>query len=318
MGKEYTMTRLSLLLILVPAAGCAAWNDQPYTQGCNPTPNSSVLGTSDNPMDSVIDLNEDSPTFGQCIGRTTGGGSGGSDGAGGMGGMGGSIFPPIDGETNLGICGSEADPANDNCDYGCVALGNTFGFVAVLGVAPDESLSGGSSTPTDFDGFFVVSEAFIQGAADALGFDLTEARVREGAVLPLTALEGATGPDLTLTLEPVTVDLTEDPDNNGVPGPFALPFVMAGETYNYGASGSQACFNLTDGIDFTFDVTMPFPLPALFQCQPCDQEVINQDNVSCTDNSGCLAPSTCDTAAGECTSQIVAEPTAGQVCFTIP
>jgi len=311
------MTRLSLLLILVPAAGCAAWNDQPYTQGCNPTPNSSVLGTSDNPMDSVIDLNEDSPTYGQCIGRAIPGGSTGT------GGTGGECepppdFPPIEGESSFGTCGSDADICNDNCDYGCVALGNTFGFVAVLGVAPDESISGGSSTPTDFDGFFVVSEAFIQGAADALGFDLTEARVLEGAVLPLTALEGATGPDLTLTLEPVTVDLTEDPDGNGVPGPFALPFVMAGETYTYGASGSQACFNLTDGINFTFEVTMPFSLPAIFQCQPCDQEVINQDNVSCMDDSGCLAPSICDTAAGECESRIVPEPTAGQVCFTIP
>jgi hypothetical protein len=112
--------------------------------------------------------------------------------------------------------------------------------------------------------------------------------------------------------------LTEDPDNNGVAGPFFLPFVIDGETYTYGDSGTEACFNFTDGIDFIFEVTMPFPLPANFMCQPADQELINQDSISCADDSACEAPSTCDTAVGECTSEIVPVPTAGQVCFTIP
>ena len=320
MGKEYTMKYLSLLLILGLAAGCDAWSDQPYTQGCAPTPNSSVLTSVDDPVGSVIDLDENSPTFGQCIGRDTGGGTGGTDGTGGTGGAGGGvdIFPPLDGETNLGTCGSMADPANDNCDYGCTALGNTFGFVAVLSVAPDESLGGGSSTATEFTGFFVVSEAFIEGAEGVLGVDLLEARVPAGATLPLTALEGATGPDLTLTLEEVTVDLTQDPDNNGTKGPFFLPFVPAGDTYTYGDSGSEACFNLTAGIGFVFEVTSPFTLPASFVCEPSDQELINQDNVSCADDSACLAPSTCDTAVGECTAVIVPDVEAGQVCFTIP
>jgi hypothetical protein len=321
MGKEYTMKYLSLLLILGLAAGCDAWTNQPYTQGCAPTPNSSVLTSVDDPVGSVIDLDENSPTFGQCIGRASGGGTGtGGTGTGGTGGAGGGgdIFPPLDGETNLATCGSTADPANDNCDYGCTALGNTFGFVAVLSVAPDESLAGGSSTATEFTGFFVVSEAFIEGAEGVLGVDLLEARVPAGATLPLTALEGATGPDLTLTLEEVTIDLTEDPDNNGTKGPFFLPFVPAADTYTYGDSGSEACFNLAAVINFVFEVTSPFTLPASFACEPCDQELINQDNVSCADDSACLAPSTCDTAVGECTSVIAADVEAGQVCFTIP
>ena len=319
MGKEYTMKHLSLLLLLGLAAGCDAWSDQPYTQGCATTPNSSVLTTVDDPPGSVIDLNENSPTFGQCIGRASGGGGGGTGGGGGgTGGGGGDIFPPLDGETNLGTCGSEADPANENCDYGCTALGNTFGFIAVLSVAPDESLGGGSSTPTDFDGFFVVSEAFVQGASDVLGVQLLEARIPPGATLPLGPLQGATGPSLTLTLEEVTVDLTQDPDGNGVPGPFFLPFIPDGDTYTYGDSGSEACFNLTDGISFVFEVTSPFTLPASFECEPCDQELINQDSVSCADDSACLAPSTCDTAVGECTAVIVPDVEGGQVCFPIP
>jgi len=318
MNKEYTMKLLSLLLLLGLAAGCDAWNDQPYTQGCAPTPNSSVLTAIDDPPGTLIDLDENSPTFGQCIGRQTGGGTGGSGGSNGTGGTGGSIFPPLPGVTNEGTCGSMADPANDNCDYGCVALGNTFGFVAVLSVSPDDSLGAGSSTPTDFEGFFVVSEAFIQGAEGVLGVQLLEARVPPGATLPVTPLSGVTGPDLTLTLEEVTIDLTEDPDGNGTKGPFFLPFIMDGATYTYGNSGEEACFNLADGINFVFEVTSPFELPATFMCQPADQELINQDNVSCADDSDCLSPSTCDTAVGECTAVIEADAEAGQVCFMIP
>ena len=71
MGKEYTMKCLSLLMILGLAAGCDAWTNQPYTQGCAPTPNSSVLTSVDDPVGSVIDLDENSPTFGQCIGRAS-------------------------------------------------------------------------------------------------------------------------------------------------------------------------------------------------------------------------------------------------------
>lgn len=312
MKKEYTMKFLSLLLLLGLAAGCDAWTDQPYTQGCSPTPNSSVLTTG---VDSV-DLNEDSPTFGQCIGRAVPGGSTGT------GGSDGECepppdFPPLDGETNFGTCGSDADICNDNCDYGCMALTNTFGFVAVLSVAPGESLGGGSSTETQFDGYFVVSEAFIAGAEGVLNLELQEARVLPGATIPVTPLEGATGPDVTLTMEEVTIDLTEDPDGNGVKGPFFLPFVPDGDTYMYGESGSEACFNLTDGIDFTFQVTLPTRIDARFLCQPCDQELINQDSVSCTDDDACLSPSICDTDA-ECTSVIEPDAEGGQVCFTIP
>lgn len=318
MKKEITMTRLSLFLILGLAAGCDAWTDQPFTQGCAPTPNSSVLTTTDDPLGSVIDLNDGSPTFGQCIGRAVPGGSTGTGGTGGNECPPPADFPPLDGESNLGTCGSEADPCNENCDYGCTALGNTFGFIAVFSVAPDESISGGSSTETDFDGYFVVSEAFIQGASDVLNLPLNAARVLPGAVVPITALEGATGPDLELTLEEVEVDLTEDPDGNGVPGPFFLPFIAGSETYTYGNSGEQACFNLTQGTSFGFEITDPVTLPAVFMCEPADQELINQDNVMCSDDDGCLSPSTCDTIAGECSSAIVSDAEAGEVCITIP
>jgi hypothetical protein len=53
-------------------------------------------------------------------------------------------------------------------------------------------------------------------------------------------------------------------------------------------------------------------------CEPADQELINQDNVTCSDDSACLAPSTCDPAAGECGAVIVSDPPAGEVCIAIP
>ena len=321
------MTRLSLLLMLGLAAGCDAWTDQPFTQGCtraNPLDednvNSSVLTSEDIPLGSVIDLNPASPTYGMCVGRAVPGGSTG----GGTGGTGGgecpppAEVPPLEGESNFETCGSEADPCNLNCDYGCTALGNTFGFIAVFSAAPDASFSGGSSSETDFAGYFVVSEAFIQGATETLGQQLNAARVLPGSAIPITALEGATGPDLTLTLEEVEVDLTEDPDGNGAPGPFFLPFIAGSETYTYGSSGEQACFNLTQGVTFGFEITDPFVLPAVFMCEPTNQELINQDNVMCSDDDACLSPSTCDTIAGDCLSTIMSEPEAGEVCITIP
>jgi hypothetical protein len=197
-------------------------------------------------------------------------------------------------------------------------LGNTFGFVGALSVEPDDSLAGGSDTPTEFTGFLVVSEAFIAGANDFLNIELQEAVIPPGAVLPLTALSGATGPDLELTLEEVTVDLTADPDGNGQPGPFFLPFVPDTATYTYGDSGTEACFNLAPIINFVFEVTAPLGLPAEFVCEPCDQELINQDSVSCMDDSACLAPSTCDLADRECLSTVMPDAEAGQVCIMIP
>jgi hypothetical protein len=120
--------------------------------------------------------------------------------------------------------------------------------------------------------------------------------VLPGATLPVTALSGATGNDTILTLpDNFVLDLTQDPNNNGVKGPFPLPFVPAGGTYTFAASGMDACFNLSTGIEFVLNITDPPLFPVTFVCQPANQEDINADP-----------------------AVITPEPTAGQVCFTIP
>ncbi|MDH3622604.1 MAG: hypothetical protein OES69_09855 [Myxococcales bacterium] len=202
--------------------------------------------------------------------------------------------------TNALTCDDGIAPAPDNCDYGCTALANTFGFAAILNVDPDDATTGGSASAVAFDGEFVISEAFIAGAEDALMADLNTANVNPGATLPVSALSGTTaGGPTTVTLPAITLDLDLDPDGNTVPGPFPLPFVPIVDTYTFGASGSTACFNLTTGINFVLTVTElnggPTFIPAAFNCQPANQVAINADP-----------------------AVITPEPTAGQVCFTIP
>jgi len=256
------MKLTNLFWVLALAGSVAACNSGPPIQGCD------------------ID-----PDTGLCLVE---GGSGG-------GGGGPQVCDPGTAEfTNACTC-SSAGEVDINCDYGCVALANTFGFAAVLDVFPDDGFVGGGESNVGFDGFFNVSEAFIAGAEDTVG-PLSEAVVLPGATLPVTALSGATGNDTILTLpDNFVLDLTQDPNNNGVKGPFPLPFVPAGGTYTFAASGMDACFNLSTGIEFVLNITDPPLFPVTFVCQPANQEDINADP-----------------------AVITPEPTAGQVCFTIP
>jgi hypothetical protein len=189
-----------------------------------------------------------------------------------------------------------------------------------LTVAPEDGFVGGAASDVGFDGFFVVSEAFIAGAEDVVG-PLNTAVVLPGATLPVTALTGATGPDVIVTLPEIELDMTSDPNNNGIKGPFPLPFVPNSGTYTFAASGTEACFNLSTGITFGLKITSPFVLDVVFACQPANQELVNQNNVECPNgDADCLAPSTCDgdPDAPACTAVIEPEATAGQVCLTIP
>jgi len=174
-----------------------------------------------------------------------------------------------------------------------MAFGNTFGFAAILDVIADAV--GGAASNVEFDGFFVVSEAFIAGAKDVVG-ELNTAEVLPGATLPVTALSGATGPDVIVTLPGgLELDLNADPDGNGIPGPFPLPFVPNSGTYTFAASGTEACFNLSKEIGFGLKITDPPGLDVIFACQPANQVDINLED-----------------------PVITPEPTAGQVCLTIP
>ena len=63
--------------------------------------------------------------------------------------------------------------------------------------------------------------------------------------LTFTAVSGATGDDVVVPLLPLPVelDLNEDTDGNGTPGPFAIPFPTTPGSFTAGASGEEACFN---------------------------------------------------------------------------
>ena len=261
----------------------------------------------------------------------------------GTGGTGGTGVEP-GAFTNRNTCINNVeptctDPLTCNCDYGCVAIGNTFGLEAILNVIPDEAFEGDGEFDVEFDGEFTISEAFIAGAENVLG-DLNTAAI--GALpnsLPVTALSGATGVDTVVTLTPADpqppaqtcqslpapgcLDLDLDPDGNGTPGPFPLPFVRTTGTYTFGASGTQACFNLTSPIEFNFTITEsnggPIFFPADFACQPVDQEGINLTNIDCTDDADCADfGTTCNVPQLSCTAVVTPQPAAGQVCFDIP
>ena len=203
-----------------------------------------------------------------------------------------STFGPF---SNALTCDDGIEPPPVNCDYGCVALGNTFGFEAILSLDPDDTAVGGAPTNIVFDGEFVVSEAFILGAEIALGADLNTANVGASPnSLPVTALSGATGADTVITLPTgLVLDLDLDPDGNTIAGPFPLPFVTTTGTYTLAASGSDNCFNFTNAVAFNLTVTEldggPTFIPANFACQPVEQVGINLTSIDCTVDADCAA-----------------------------
>jgi hypothetical protein len=217
------------------------------------------------------------------------------------------------------------DPLTCNCDYGCTALGNVFGFEAILIVDPDDTAVGGAAVDIVFDGEFTISEAFIEGAEIALGADLNSARIGANPnSLPVTALSGATGADTVITLPAgLELDLDLDPDGNTIAGPFPLPFTRTTGSYTLGASGETACFNFTDAVVFNLTVTElnngPTFIPANFACEPVEQEGINLTNIDCTTDADCEAfDTTCNTTQASCNAIFTPQADAGQVCFTIP
>ncbi len=216
----------------------------------------------------------------------TGGVGGGTGGTGGTGGGTGGTGGMPAGLSNADTCcdgQAEGDPACAipenlvDCDYGCTALGNTFGFAIILNVAP-ETVAADSTFTADFWGEAVVSEAFIQGAEAALMADLNKATVNMGGVFPITALSGATGDDVELTADTIPLDLDVDSDGNTVPGPFAIPVLPGSGSFTAGAAG-EACFNYAAGMNFVITVNEldggPTFIPAAFNCQPANQVDIN-------------------------------------------
>ena len=289
--------KLSNLIWVLALAGAAmACNSGPPISGCEEKDQISPSGmcceygfdADDGECCTHHGIDEDS---GECVDPLDVGSGGGG---GGSGGSGPACDPGTAEFTNACTC-SSAGEVDINCDYGCVALANTFGFAAILDVIPDAGFVGGGESNVGFEGFFSLSEAFIEGAGEAVGATLSAAVVVAGATIPVTALSGATGPDVVVTLPGgFELDLTLDPNNNGVAGPIPLPFEPVSGTFTFAASG-DACFNLSTGISFTLDITNPPLFPVPFSCQPANQEDINAEEPF-----------------------ITAEATAGQVCFAIP
>jgi len=282
------MKLLNLIWVLALAGAVAACNSGPPIQGC------------------TVD-----PDLGDCVGSGPDPGPGGSGGAGGTAGSGGAVAQGCDPGTaeftNACACCDgdvEVDPTCENddslvdCDYGCEALGNTFGFAVVLNADP---AAGSGSFEVTFDGTAIISGAFIVGAEEALMADLNTADVNpsDDASLPVAALSGATGAVITLGMEVVIgLDLDADTDGDTEPGPYAIGVTPGTGTYT-GTMGDEACFNYAATMTFQMVVTEldmgPTFIPANFVCQPANQIAINAD-------PAVLNP----------------EPTAGQVCLTIP
>jgi hypothetical protein len=232
------------------------------------------------------------------------------------------VFGPF---TNALTCDDGVEPPPVNCDYGCVALGNTFGFEAILNVDPPESAVGGAEAALVFDGEFIVSEAFIAGAEIALGADLNTAQVGANPnSLPVANLTDSTQAETVITLPTgLVLDLDLDPDGNTIAGPFPLPFVPTTGTYTLEPSGDPNCFNFTNAVGFNLTVTEldggPTFIPANFACQPVEQIGINLTNIDCTSDADCAAfGTTCNVPQLSCTAIITPQADAGQVCFNSP
>ena len=193
-----------------------------------------------------------------------------------------------------------------------------------MNVDPDDAAVGGGTVDIEFDGEFIVSEAFILGAEVALGADLNTANVGASPnSLPVTALSGATGADTVVTVPTgLVLDLDLDPDGNTIAGPFPLPFVPTTGSYTLAATGSDNCFNFTNAVAFNLTVTeldsAPTFIPANFACQPVEQEGINLTNIDCAVNGDCPPGVMCNVPQLSCTAIVTPQADAGQVCFTSP
>ena len=242
------------------------------------------------------------------------GGTGGTGGTGGSAGTGGTGATGGGGSGGTGIFTNEGMNNGANFQYGCTAVGNDFGFEIVLNLQPVSEE--GAVFEVEFDGVAVVSEAFIAGAEEALGQDFTEAVVGPGAVVPVGPVSGASGDNTVLTLDPITIDLDEDTDNNGTPGPFFIPVLPGTGTYTAGGGVTSACFNYLPTITFMVTVTAGLiELPVSFACEPADQAGLNDGMNACTMDDECL--DTCDTDAQTCNVALIPDATVGEVCIPV-
>jgi len=221
------------------------------------------------------------------------GGTGGTAGAGGTAGGGGSAGG-LGTFTNAGTCAGGGEVGID-CLYGCYGLGGENAFEMILNVDPAK-VAANSAFDVTFSGEArLPSGIWVSGKGEPptwIGFD--KAEIDAGATIPVTVLSGATGEDVVLTME----EIVWDSDAN--PVPIVVPILSGSGSFDAGASGTEACFNFANSMQFRMVVITemggsPTSIPVNFECQPANQEDLNADPIVSTP-----------------------EADAGQVCFTIP
>lgn len=284
------------------------------------------------------------------------GGTGGDGASGGDAGTGGTAGSGGDAGTGGAGGGAGGAPGGGDVELGCNALGQNFPLARLLEVTSDSDVTANAEFTANFEATILLSEAFIAGAEDFLGVDLVTLRINQNIVdnigptqVTFTAVSGATGDDVLVALAPLPfeLDLNEDTDGNGDPGPFFIPFPTGSGSFTAGASG-EVCFNYTGqtqeaaaGSDTQVTPAISdgdlINLTAPILCEPADADGLTQDEVVCTEDGDCIDTceidecevdddctasdaSTCvdgTCSDGVCSFVIIPDATAGQVCLPI-
>ena len=180
--------------------------------------------------------------FGCGDDSSTGGGagSGGSAGSGGTAGAGGA-----GGDGGAGGAGGGFEPAVSKDITGAcnnTFMAQNFELPITLGVTPDGAVTAGGSFDAAIVGSITLSEDFIAGILDALP-TLTTITIAGGGVT-VTAAGGADGDDVFSAFPVGDLDITEDPDDNGMPGPLTLLGAVVMGSYDVtGDSGTDVSFD---------------------------------------------------------------------------
>jgi len=174
------------------------------------------------------------------------GGSGGSSGAGGTAGS------PLVGQSTFRL----------SCENGTLQLSIPIELVVEL----TEPYSNSRSTEATFSASVTLDEESVASLIDAAGNPL----ITIVSALVTANVAGATPTMMTASLGgvPFSLDLQDDPDNNGMPGPHRFELAPMTATANADPGAREVVFRLrTDGVSLvlgTFNIPMNCFSPSLF------------------------------------------------------
>ena len=210
--------------------------------------------------------------FAGCSDDDSGGGSGGDIGSGGVGGngtggmggdgTGGSPPPPPppppectsdddcdEGEVCFeGACADPGrpDPITQNIPAACTTsvLPEFFDIPIEVTVAPLSALEPGTEVEVQITGALEVPESLIEVLQ---GFGVDEVPY-DGRGVEVVAREGATGDPVLSALGSGVIDITEDPDGNGAPGPIRVVGTSAVGTFAVDEGASEVVFDFDGNV----------------------------------------------------------------------